>query len=332
VALKILFFIQGFDTAASRYRVLQYIPLLEAEGVTCEVRTHPRGMRQSLAATRSFGLYDAVFIQRHRLRNLPRLLARSRARRLVFDFDDAIMFRNSLARSPHSWTRMRTFRRMVEICHSIIVGNSFLLEQTRPHTRSPIRVIPSPIDTGRYEAPGPDARTEETVTVGWIGAHGSIHYLRRLRPAFDRAFDRDPRLRLKIICDTFFSCDRMPVIEKTWSKEEEVTDLKSLDVGVMPLLDDPWSRGKCGLKILQYLAAGVPVICTPVGINRDIVTDGGEGLWARTEDEWVEKILTMAGDPALRARMGEAGRRKVAGEYSVAACFPAFREALLGDA
>jgi glycosyltransferase involved in cell wall biosynthesis len=143
-------------------------------------------------------------------------------------------------------------------------------------------------------------------------------------------FDACPNLQLKIVCDTFFDLDRMPVVEKQWSAVDEVDDLKSFDIGIMPLLDDPWSWGKCGLKILQYLGVGVPVVCTPVGINRDIVIDGQEGSWASTEDEWVEKVVAMAKDPAGRKRMGAAGRKKVLEEYSVEALYPAFKRAVLG--
>jgi len=328
--LKVLFLIQGFDTAASRYRVLQYIPRLRLAGIEVEVRQHPHGLWAPVRSALSFRDYDVVFVQRHRLRNLPRLLARLRARRLVFDFDDSIMYRNSESPSPHSASRMSTFKRMVSICHGIIVGNSYLQEQTTPHTDAPVAVIPTPIEMGQGES-GTRIRDHETVTIGWIGAHGSIHYLKRLGPVWDRLFDRDPRLRLKIVCDTFFGLDRMPVIEKPWSAEDENDDLASFDIGVMPLLDDPWSRGKCGLKVLQYLAACVPVVATPVGINRDIVTHGVEGYWAGTEEEWMEGILALAADPDLRTRMGEAGRRKVQAEYSVEALYPSFLKALLGE-
>ncbi len=328
--MKVLFLIQGYDTAASRYRVLQFLPLLEAQGMECEVRVHPRGILASAASALSFGDFDAVFVQRKRFGALGRAVARRTAARLIFDFDDSIMYRNSLAASPFSPGRMRSFRKMAAMCHHICVGNTYLRDQTATHTDAGITVVPTVVDADKYVPKDHSAGEDSIVTIGWIGAHGSIHYLSRLKPAFDAMHRKDSRLRLKVVCDTFMKCDSMPVVEKPWSAEDELDDLLSFDIGVMPLLEDPWSQGKCGLKIVQCLGAGVPVVCTPVGVNRDIVQDGAEGFWARTEGEWVDKVLALAADRGLRASMGAAGRKKVVEGYSVKAAFPLLAAAIRG--
>jgi len=126
----------------------------------------------------------------------------------------------------------------------------------------------------------------------------------------------------------FIGLDSMPVIEKRWSAEDELHDLQSFDIGIMPIEDDPWSQGKCGLKLLQYMASGVPVVCSPVGVNADIVRDGQEGFFATTHDEWVEKIRTLASDAELRARMGRAAHERVREAYTVEINAPRFVELL----
>ncbi len=326
--MRILFLIQGFDTAASRYRVLQFLPLLEREGVVTVVKTHPRGL-SSIASALSFGGYDAVFIQRKRLRGPARLIAGRTAKRIVFDFDDSIMYRNSLAESPDSRLRASSFRKMAGMCDSIIVGNSFLRDQTVPFTDARVTIVPTVVDVEKYGLRDHYSAPGGAATLGWIGAHGSIHYLERLKTALDRMHERNQGLKLRIVCDTFMKCGRMPVEERRWSMESELDELRSFDIGLMPLLDDPWSRGKCGFKIVQCLGAGVPVVCTPVGVNRDIVTHGVEGFWASNDDEWVDGVLKLAADPGLRAAMGQAGRKKVMERYSVKSAYPLFKDAVL---
>jgi glycosyltransferase involved in cell wall biosynthesis len=143
-----------------------------------------------------------------------------------------------------------------------------------------------------------------------------------MKPIFERIGERYPHVELKIVCDTFFDCDRMKVIKKNWSPEEEVADLQEFDIGLMPLVDDPWSWGKCGLKIIQYEGVGVPVVCTPVGINKDLVEDGANGFWAKTSKEWEEKLSLLIENPELREQMGRKGRERVLEKYTFEACAP----------
>jgi glycosyltransferase involved in cell wall biosynthesis len=143
-----------------------------------------------------------------------------------------------------------------------------------------------------------------------------------MRPIFERIGEKYPHVELKIVCDTFFDCDRMKVIKKNWSVEEEVADLQGFDIGLMPLVDDPWSWGKCGLKIIQYQGVGVPVVCTPVGINRDLVEDGTNGFWAMTPEDWEKKLSLLIENPMLREQMGLEGRRRVLENYTYQACAP----------
>ena len=318
--MKVLFLIQGFSVAASRYRVLQYIPYLESKGVETKVSLYPRTLKENFRFFNELSQYDIVFLQRKRF-NQPRLsLLRRRAKRILYDFDDSVMYRNSKAKDPISSTRRRRFVQMVKNCDFVIAGNEFLKREVLSFNQN-VEVIPTAIDRERYHLKTYPVQ-QERVTLGWIGDHGSIHYLEMMRPIFDRISAKYPHVELKIVCDTFFDCDRIKVIKKNWSSEEEVADLQGLDIGLMPLVDDPWSWGKCGLKIIQYQGVGVPVVCTPVGINKDLVEDGTNGFWAMTPEEWEEKLSLLIENPGLREQMGREGRRRVLENYTYQACAP----------
>jgi glycosyltransferase involved in cell wall biosynthesis len=318
--MKVLFLIQGQSVAASRYRVLQYLPYLNSRGVEATVSRYPKGLKENLRFFKSLSQYDLIFLQRKRF-NQPRLgWMRKRAKRIVYDFDDAVMYRNSKAVHPFSQTRKRRFIQMIRASDFVIAGNEFLKGEVFPVNPN-VEVIPTAIDADRYPLKEYGPR-KERVTIGWIGDHGSIHYLEKMKPIFEEVGKRYPNAELKIVCDTFFDCRYLTVIKKKWSSEEEVKDLQGFDIGVMPLMDDPWSWGKCGLKIIQYQGVGVPVVCTPVGINKDLVEDGMNGLWAATPEEWEEKISLLIEDPVLRERMGREGRRRVMERFSIQSCGP----------
>jgi glycosyltransferase involved in cell wall biosynthesis len=316
--MKVLFLIQGWRVAASRYRVLQYLPYLRERGMETEVSPYPRSLRENWSLFKSLPGYDIVFLQRKRLTGLRLWLLRRRAHRIVYDFDDSVMYRNSTAENPFSKTRRRRFARMLTASDAVIAGNEYLKTEALKYNPN-VEVIPSPIDIERYTAKSYDSR-EEGVVLGWIGDHGSIHYVEKMHPVFDALATKYPHVRLKIVCDTFFDCDRMEVIKKQWSSDDEVRDLQSFDIGLMPLMDDPWSWGKCGLKIVQYQGVGVPVVCTPVGINRDLVTDGENGLWAMDEREWIGKLSILIEDADLRRDMGLRGRKRVRRDFSLQEC------------
>ena len=318
--MKVLFLIQGFSVAASRYRVLQYIPYLESRGVEAKVSLYPRALKENFRFFNQLSQYDVVFLQRKRF-SQPRLaLLRRKAKRIVYDFDDSVMYRNSKAEDPISSTRRRRFVQMIKNSDFVIAGNEFLKNQVLPLNQN-VEVIPTAIIQERYQLKTYSAQPERVI-LGWIGDHGSIHYLKKMRPIFERLGDSYPYVELKIVCDTFFDCDRMKVIKKNWSLEEEVADLQGFDIGLMPLVDDPWSWGKCGLKIIQYQGVGVPVVCTPVGINKDLVEDGANGFWAKTPKEWEEKLSLLIKNPRLREQMGREGRKRVLRDYTDQVCAP----------
>ena len=211
---------------------------------------------------------------------------------------------------------------MIRASDSVIAGNNFLKEQAGCYNNHVV-TIPTVIDQDRYPMkeynPG-----KKKVTIGWIGDHGSIHYLEKMRPVFEELGRKYPYIELEIICDIFFDCDNIPVVKRMWSADQEIEYLHELDIGVMPLIQDPWSEGKCGLKILQYFGVGVPAVCTPVGVNKDVVREGFNGYFASSPEQWVEKLSLLIEDREKQKTMGLNGRETVFQSFSLAACAPKF--------
>ena len=322
--MKILFLVQGLDVAASRYRVLQYLPYLKEHGIQASVQRFPKGFFAKLKVFKSVNQYDLLFIQRKRFSVFWLKLIKKNARKIVYDFDDSVMHRSSKHLRHESKTRVKMFKNMVNASDHVIAGNKYLQQNTIPYTQN-VTIIPSPIDISLYPQKTYSEKSD-TITLGWVGAHGSIHYMKKMKPIFETLGKRNDKLKLKIVCDTFFDCENMVVDKKQWSEKDEVADIQSFDIGLMPLMDDPWSHGKCGLKILQCLAVGVPVVCSPAGINSEIVEDGVHGFWASSQEEWIEKLEILINDHGLRRKMGMAGRERVIEDYSLKANAPRMLE------
>ena len=326
--MKVFFLIQGFNVAASRYRVLHYFPYFEEKGIETDAAEFPRGLTGWKALLPKLKGADVLFVQRKRLPLYLLLMLKRMNKKIVFDFDDAIMFKNSLSADPYSLRRRMSFKRMLKFTDLVIAGNEFLKnEAEKYHGR--VSVLPTPIDERRYRAKkyeqsgqaGSDDKTP--VTIGWIGDHGSIHYVESYKDVWE-ALGRKygASVSLSIICDTFIETRDIETRKVQWTYDSEIDSLVELDIGVMPLFDDLWSKGKCGYKIIQYLGVGVPAVCTPVGINRDVVEDGINGFWAQSKEEWAEKLSTLIEDRELRARMGKAGRKEILDHYTVQVCGP----------
>jgi len=323
---EILFLIQGRDVASSRYRVLQYLPYLNRENVKTEVADFARKASEWPNILKKVRKSDVLMIQRKQIGFMESKMLKKISRKIVYDFDDTLWVKSARHENNQSTSRNLKFKRMINLADRVIAGNSFLAEkalQLHPN----VTVIPTPIDLSRYSLKSYSSDGEE-VAIGWIGAHGSIHYLEKILPILEKVHAINPKIRLKVICDTFPASRDLPIEKILWNEKTEVDHLKTMDIGLMPLMEDEWSQGKCGLKVLQYFAVGIPAVVTPVGINRDIVKDGETGFWARTEKEWIDRILLLASDPSLRREMGLKAREIVENHYSVEACYPTFKKVL----
>ncbi len=314
-SLRVLCLVYGHEAASCRFRIRQFAPSLSALGIRLDLEdlAVPRPQRRRVLASASE--YDLVLV--HRV--LPRLLGddgfRRRVKNYVFDYDDAILFRDSGdKRGFHSWQRRLRFRRMVRGARGVIAGNDYLADWARRDNPN-VTVIPTCVELGGY--PVQAALAEKPPTMGWIGTRANLMYLDAIGSALSRVGRGPLHPPLKIVSDAFIEIPGLEVIHKDWALAEEADDVMSFGVGLMPLPDDPWTRGKCALKILQYMAGGVAVVCSPVGANRQVVRDGENGYFARTPDEWVARLVELLSDEATRARFARAGRRTVEQGYSV---------------
>ena len=322
--------IQGFEVPSSRYRILQYFPALAAEGVACEARPFPgawRGWRETLRWVRS---KDVLWLHRKRPGPLLLPLLKRAAKRMVYDVDDAVMYRDALSLGrQESRSRRARFAATVKAADLVVVGNRYLEAEARRHTDR-VSVLPTVLDLSQYEPRHWLARPASPVVMGWIGDTGSVSYLESQRDLFEALGKAVPGLVFRVLSSRFPQYRHLKVDPVRWSPGIEAETLRSFDLGVMPLPDDPWSKGKCALKLLQYMACGVPAVASPVGMNADVLRNGQNGFAPAGMEDWIKTVRTLAADPALRARLGAAGRGTVEEGYALASAAPKMAALLRG--
>jgi glycosyltransferase involved in cell wall biosynthesis len=335
---RVAFYTQGLKVPAARFRVEALVPALR-EHIDCTVlpatpsvygdvgTLHGRWrmfakplsviarIRQLEAVKRA----DVVWLQRPMTEyfwtTLERFVARQKP--MVFDFDDAI-FHNRWG------LEAKKIRRIISAASHVVAGNSYLAEFAGVPDK--LTVIPTVVDEQRYT---PRVDPDGPFTIAWTGMSHNLRELAPYAPALRRVL-AETGGRLLIAAEALNApfLDGMPVEFVKWSPETEVSVLAAGHVGVMPLADTPYNRGKCAFKLIQYMARAIPVVASPVGANRDVVREGVDGLFAVTDADWADHLLTLARDRDLRVRMGNAGRRRVEDAYSVSAVVPRYLEVL----
>ncbi len=318
--------IEGPDHVSARYRVQAFASALARAGCSLDLEPIPRGALERVRLFARLRGFDAVLLQRQLL-PVPELrYLRRMARRLIYDFDDAMLYRDSYHPRGHlSRQRARRFAATVRSADTIIAGNAFLQQcaissGARPET---VSIIPTCVEPEKYPAHSDRSRAEGMEMV-WIGSSSTLAGLEMQRPLLTRLGREMPGVRLRIICDRFARFDPLPVIQSVWTQAAEAAMLAQADVGITWIPDDIWSNGKCGLKVLQYGCARLPTIANPVGVHREIIRDGLTGFLANSEDQWIAAIGQLAADPARRRRMGEQARAVVEQSYRVATHAAAF--------
>jgi glycosyltransferase involved in cell wall biosynthesis len=335
-----------YDTNPSqRFRIEQWEPLLRERGV--EITFKPfeskelnsilykpgrmaeklklvgEALKRRASDVRSARGYDAVYLLREAALLGPPVFEWTLARKgvpYVFDFDDAV-FVPYVSPSNGYLSYLKFPGKTRAICRTaahVMAGNEYLADYARA-VNERVTIIPTTIDTEKYTV---EPRAENEVPViGWSGSYSTAQHLATLNTALRKLAERE-RFRLRVIGAPDFKIEGVDVEAIPWRAATEVEDLRPFDIGIMPLPDDQWSKGKCGLKALQYMALGVPTVCSPVGVNSEIIRDGESGLLASTDDEWVEKLSGLLRSPGERARLGRAGRATVEARYSAAVQAP----------
>jgi len=320
----LLFVSKGADSASTRYRALQFFPLWKAAGYAPAHVTASGGAGALLDMLRQARRADIVVVLRKTFPAPVLWLLRHVSRRLVFDFDDAIFCNTD---GTPSRTRMARFAAMARACDRILAGNAFLAARAAAFNPA-VTVVPTCVDAARYRiAAEPPA---ENVDLVWIGSRSTRKYLADALPCLAAAAQAVPTLRLKIVADFDLPGCGVATLPLAWREETEARELASAHIGIAPMRDDDWSRGKCALKVLQYMAAGLPVVSSDAGANAEAVAAGETGFLAKTPEEWAARIALLAGDAGLRRKMGEAGRRRVETDYSLEPVFERLRSAFAG--
>jgi len=279
---------------------------------------------------------DLLWIEKELLPYFPALVEGwlLAGRPYVIDFDDAIFHNYDLSdRSVLRYLLGRKIDRLMVRARVVTVGNAYLHERAVRAGAARIERLPSVINIDNYrleERPvAGDAKISELVVV-WIGSPATVHYLDLVREPLQRLAAR-MLIELRVIGAPAPSWPGVRSSPVEWAADREAELLAAGDIGIMPLRDGPWERGKCGYKLIQYMACGLPVVASPVGVNAEIVSHGVDGFLATTDDQWEHSLDRLANDPKLRADMGRRGRAKVEQSYSVQAIAPRFT-ALLREA
>lgn len=334
--------------ASSRLRSLQYLPALAAEGIEVTVRSlfdepyletlytdgkRPRMRTLWLYLQRLCWLpaalrYDLVWIEKELFPYFPAVFERLLALlgvKYVVDYDDAIFHNYDLA--GNGLLRQLLGQKIDTVmahADSVIAGNQYLAHRARQAGALRVHIVPTVVDHTRYTGIHPPVAGERQRVIGWIGSPSTQRYVVEIKDALQVVCNR-LSARLLLVGATEDVVDElagMPVEVVAWREETEAASIAQMDVGIMPLIDGPWERGKCGYKLIQYMASGVPVVASAVGVNVEIVSGCGCGRLARTEDEWQAALLELLSDPQVRHSLGQAGRETVAKRYSIHAQAP----------
>lgn len=356
--MKVLFLLKYGDLGAStRYRVYQYLPFLQQAGVTYRIHTlfsnnylqnqfsskHLRlsQLKQSWAigsalTRRYFTLvnelekYDVIYVHCEALPFIPFAIEKklfAARNKVVLDFDDAIYV--TYEQHPNWFIRKTLGNKISELVkHSqyITTGNQHLEDWAKQFNKN-VTVIPTSVDINLYKSESSVLATQSQPIIGWIGTPITANYLNILKQPM-QILRTQLDFRLKIIGAPQFSMDSIDVEAKPWTQVDEINDLKTCTIGVMPLPDEAWARGKSALKLIQYLAAGTAAVASPVGANCDVVQDGVNGFLASTTDEWVEKLKLLLENSELRQKFAKIGQQTVENDYSIQSNAPKFIDVL----
>ncbi len=330
--------------ASSRLRFLDFIPLLAQHNIHVDVQPffddsylNTKYQNRAVPPVRLIGYYlrrlwvmlrsaqyDLIWLEKEALPFIPWTIEKIFLRRpYAVDFDDAWFLRYQGGNKIIRAVLGQKLECVVSRAAVTIAGNNFL-RQWAEKQNSRIVQIPTTVDLTRYQ---PAPSRPDSFTIGWIGSPSSANYLKPLVPVLSE-LTAQPNTKLQLIGSGTVTFPGINVEYLPWQEATETTAITQFDVGIMPLTADPWSEGKCSYKLIQYMAAGLPVIASPVGMNTEVVQHGINGFLVETPQEWQSALETLRDNPELRARMGQNGRQRVAEKYDLAVVAPRLAETL----
>lgn len=328
---------------SQRYRFEQYFSFLRANGYSCELSyiideeadaifyAPGKFVRKSIITLNSIVQRfsdikkargaDIVFVQREAFMTGSAFFEKQFKKtgaKLVFDFDDSIwLLDTSEANKRWEWLKSeKKTGKLIALADLVFAGNDYLADYASRFSEH-VMVIPTTIDTQLFQRNTPYVESEK-VCIGWSGSITTVKHFDMAVPVLKRIKEKyGERVEFKIMGDRRHVCEDLQLKAIPWSVDAEVSVLSSFDIGIMPLPDDEWVKGKCGLKGLSYMALEIPTIMSAVGVNPSIIQDGQNGYLAAGEEEWFEKLSALIDSFELRKRMGAAGRQTVEQRYSV---------------
>lgn len=323
--------------ASSRLRSFQYFPLLEQKGFAVTVAPlFSDAYLENLYSGKSmvfeamkgywrrffilfsvFG-YDSVVIEKELFPYLPAFAERLLwffGKRYVVDYDDAIFHNYDL----HPNKVLRFFLKnkidtVMRLSGTVIAGNGYLAKRAQKAGAENIVVIPTVIDSNRYAVKPKQAGGRKVI--GWIGSPSTFKYVKQLYPVFEK-LSQQYNFELQIIGAKSKEKSSFPIAYIDWSEETEVASIQNFDIGIMPLEDSPWEKGKCAYKLIQYMACGVPVVASPVGMNVQVIAEGVNGFLANDEEKWQEVLGCLLADNLKSSTFGLAGRQMIEEEFTL---------------
>ncbi len=270
-----------------------------------------------------FSQFDILFIQREASffgTSFFEKRAFKSGAKVIFDFDDSIWLADtSPGNKKWEWIKKpEKFFKNLRYAHVVIAGNEYLAEKAKYINPNTV-IIPTSIDTS-FHVSKPELRNKPKLNIGWSGSISTLKHFELLIPVLKRLKEKyGDAIGFKIMGDPDYKNEILKIDATAWSEDSEVDELNSFDIGLMPLPDDAWANGKCGLKALSYMACGLPSVLSAVGVNKEIIEQGKNGFLARNDEEWFDYLCQLIEDKNLRTSIGKAGRKTVEEKFSVMA-------------
>jgi len=298
---KLLVITNNPDRPSFRQRIAIHTEALQQQGIQCELAEFPGSACARRKLFKQAAAFNAVLLQKKTLNLLNAGHLRRYSKKIIYDYDDAVMY-SPKHPERNSFSHFRAFRRTVSLADLVIAGCPYLVEKAKRFNKN-VRLLPTGLDTREYQFP-PQRKQDDKIRLVWIGSKSNLAYLAQLKPILEQVGVCFNNVVLRIICDDFFDLQNMKVEKHHWSLQTQAADLAACDIGLSPLPDNPFTKGKCGFKILQYAAAGLPVVASPVGVNTRYVRHNHNGFLAAEHQEWTNSITDLIQDKQRRKTIG----------------------------
>ena len=302
------------NRASFRQRIGIYLDYLNSNGINCTVELLPSGIISRQKLFKSAANYDGVFLHKKKLNSLDARTLRKYSKKIIYNYDDAIMFSD---KKPKSYSRSHfvPFKRTIKLADMVIVGSDYLAQQGQSFN-SNIHILPIGLNTSDYKPDSDIKKDDNIIRLVWIGSDNTLSYLKDIVPVIEEIGSKYNNVKLRIICDSFLDLKNIEVEKRKWAAQTRGHDLCTSDIGLAPLPENPFTRGKCSFKVLEYSAACLPVIASPIGTNSKYIKDKITGFLANNYIQWYDSLVELIENANLRIEMGKAGQ-SYANEYDI---------------